>query len=165
MRSLLMIGLLVAWSTTACAQVSSEEVAGEALPPAIVITPELVEAHQAYQLAQMRWQQYRFVDLPRQRQLLNDQLRFGEEQLKVLRRRNRDYRPFLRVGEYSPVRTAAEDNRLALLAVEQDVRRLRLERINLMRFSRHDARQYQLDVLRTAARVQQVMAEAERVEQ
>ena len=162
MRYLLVVGLLVGCSGSAYAQDAAEEVVGEKLPEPIVITPELVEAHQEYQLAQLRWRQYRFVDLPRQRQLLDDQLRFSEAQVRVLRRRQRDYRPFLQIGRFNAVETAAEDNRLALLAVEQDVRQLRLERINLMRFSRHHAQQYQLDVLRTAARVQQVMAAAQR---
>lgn len=164
MRYLLIVGLLVTSATTAVAQDGAEEVAGERLPAPIVITPELVAAHQAYQLAQSRWQQYRFVHLPRQRQLLDDQLRFSEAEVQVLQRRRRDFRPFLQVGRYSPVETAAEDNSLALIVAEQNVRKLRLDRINLMRYSRHDARQYQLDVLRTAARVRQVMAAAQRVE-
>ena len=164
MRYLWVVVLLAASSSPVCAQEATEEVAGKPLPAPIVITPELVEAHQAYQLAQLRWQQYRFVHLPRQRQLLDDRLHFGEAELQVLKRRQRDYRPFLQVGRYSPVETAAEDNALALLVAEQDVRKLRLDRINLMRYSRHEARQYQLDVLRTAARVRQVMAAAQRVE-
>jgi len=156
MRCLIAVGLLSAslsCSGAVYAQEASEKVVGVALPAPIVITPELVEAHQAYQLAQLRWQQYRFVDLPRQRQLLKDQLRLGESEIQVLKRRKRDYRPFLLVGQYSPVRNDAEDNQLALLAVEQQVRLLRTERINLMRYSRQNARLYQLEVLRSAARV------------
>lgn len=157
-------GLLIASLAnplTSQAHEPAEEVHGKAQPAPIVITPELIEAHQAYQLAQLRWQQYRFQEIPRQRQLLDNQVRLGESELRVLRRRVRDYRPFLQVGRYSPVRTAAENDRLALQAVEQQVKLLRTERINQMRFSRQHNQLYQLDVLRTAARVLQLSAEAQ----
>ena len=139
----------------------AEQVAGEAVANPVVITPELVEAHHAYQLAQLRWQQYRFVELPRQRQLLDAQVRLGESEAKVVKRRLRDYRPFLQVGRYSPVRPAAENDSLALQAAEQQLKLLKNERINLMRYSRQNAQLYQLDVLRTAARVREVLADAQ----
>ena len=153
----------VSTSVVRAAEVS-EEVAGGALPAPIVVTPELVEAHHAYQLAQLRLQQYRFVELPRQRQLLDGQVQLSESGIRVLRRRLRDYRPFLQVGRYSPVRTAAENDRLALEAAELELKLLRTERINLMRFSRQQSQLRQLEVLRTAIRVQQLMAVAETVE-
>lgn len=155
--------LLVCCTTPLVAQEAetSEQVSGEKLPSPMVVTPELIEAHHAYQLAQLRLQQYRFVELPRQRQLLNNQVRQSEAEIRVLRRRVRDYRPFLQVGRYSPARTAAENDRLALLAVEQQLKLLRTERINLMRYSRQNSQLYQLDVLRTAARVLELSAAAQ----
>ena len=123
----------------------------------VVVTPELIEAHHAYQLAQLRWQQYRFVELPRQRRFLDDQVRLSESAIRVLERRLRDYRPLLLAGRYSPVRTAAENDRLTLQSTKQALRQLKTERINLMRYSRQNAQLYRLDVLRHAARVRQVM--------
>jgi len=165
MRCLLLtVGLLIAsLSCDAVVQADQapEQVTGETLPAPIVITAELVEAHHAFQLAQLRWQKYRFVELPRQRQLLDDQVRLAESEVRVLRRRLRDYRPFLQVGRYSPVRTAAENNRLSLQAVEQNARQLKNEQINLMRYSWQNSQLYQLDVLRTAARVRAIMTAAQ----
>ncbi len=142
----------------------TEDVVGAVVAAPIVITPELVKAHHAYQLARLRWQQYRFVELPRQRQLLDNEVRLNESEIHVLRRRLRDYRPFLQVGRYSPVRTAAENDRLALQATEQQLRLLKNERINLMRYSRQNGELYQLDVLRTAQRVRQLVAQAGQAE-
>ncbi|NOZ38753.1 MAG: hypothetical protein GXP24_00830 [Planctomycetes bacterium] len=158
--SILAIGLFTSWLAYSAAAYA-EEVASETTSAPITITPELVEAHHAYQLAQLRWQRYRFAELPRQRQRLDDQVRLLESELQVLKRRLRDYRPFLQVGRYSPVRTAAENNRLALQATEQQLKLLKHERIHLMRFSHQNTRLYQLDVLRTAARVRQIVAEAQ----
>lgn len=157
MRTMLWaVGLLIALLVTPVVQAAEEKpepVAGEPLPAPIVLTPELIEAHHDYQLAQLRLQKYRFQELPRQRQLLDQQVRLAESELRLLRRRVRDYRPFLQVGRYSPARTAAENDRLALLTVEQELELLRTERINLMRFSRQNRQLYELDVLRTAAKV------------
>ncbi len=158
--SILTVGLLTSWlaySAATCA----EEVSNETVASSITITPELVEAHHAYQLAQLRWQQYRFAELPRQRQLLSGQVSLLESELQVLKRRLRDYRPFLQVGRYSPVRTAAENDRLALQTAEQQLKLLKHERINLLRFSRQNSQLKQLDVLRAAARVRQIVAEAQ----
>lgn len=157
----LFIASVVAPLTAQAEQVEAEAVQGEALPAPIVLTPELIEAHHAYQLAQLRWQQYRFQELPQKRQLLDQQIRSSEAAITVLKRRIRDYRPFLQVGRYSPVRTAAENDRLALLTVEQELKLLRTQRINLMWFQRQNGELYQLDVLRTASRVLQLSAEAQ----
>ena len=162
---LLVVGLLVAFPFAIQADELSETVVGEAASAPIArtpkLTPELVEAHHAYQLAQLRWQQYRFVELPRQRQLLDGQVRLLGSELSVLKRRLRDYRPFLLTGRYSPVLTSVENNRLALQATEQQLKLLKNEQLNLMRYSRQNAQLYQLDVLRTAARVRQIVAEAQ----
>ena len=167
MRTLILsaglLGLLLTHSLSASAQETPEVVVGEVIATPIaaqlVITPELIEAHHAHQLALLRWQQYRFVELPRQRQLLDGQARMLDSHISVLRRRQRDYRPFLRVGDYSPVRTAAENNGLALQSTELQRKLLKDEQINLMRYSRQNGQLYQLDVKRTAARVRQIVAE------
>ncbi len=158
MRSLLFgLGLMIVSLPQSSAVGSEEEVATAPLPPAVVITPELVEAHYQFQLAQLRLQQYRHVELPRYRKLLDSQVRLSESEIQVLQRRVRDYRPFLQVGRYSPVRTAAENDRLALQATEAQLQQLRDQRLNLMRYSRQQSQLYQLEVLRAAARIQQVM--------
>jgi len=141
---------------------TDENVVGEIVAQPILVTHELAEAYRGYQLAQLRWQQYRFVDLPRQRQQLDGQVRLLEAEIQVLRRRARDYRPFLQVGRYSPVRTAAENDRLSLLATEQALRFARDEQTNLMRYSRQTAQWFQLEVLRAATEVKQQLAKAYR---
>ncbi len=138
----------------------SEPVAAPIATP-IEITPELIEAHYAYQVALLRLQQYRFVQLPRQRQMLAGQSRLLDSEISILKRRQRDYRPSLRAGRHSPVRTDAENNRLVLQATEQQLKLLKNDRINLMRYSRQNAQLYQLDVLRTAAHVRQLVAKAQ----
>lgn len=159
--AVLFVASVAAPQSSQAEEVETEVVQGEALPAPIVLTPELIEAHHAYQFAQLRWQQYRFQELPQKRQLLDQQIRSSEAAIQVLKRRIRDYRPFLQVGRYSPVRTAAENDRLALLTVEQELKLLRTQRINLMRFQRQNSQLYQLDVLRTASRVLQLSAEAQ----
>jgi hypothetical protein len=153
----LLVTLLAVSAVRAAETVQAVAVPAES-PAVVVWTPELVEAHQAYRLAQLRWQQYRFVELPQQRQLLDSRVRMSESEIRVLRRRLRDYRPFLQVGSYSPARTAAENDRLALQAMELQLRSLRNERIALMRYSRQTSQLYQLDVLQTALRVKQALA-------
>lgn len=153
-----MVALGFGWSAGDClAEETYELVEGVAEPAKPVITPELIEAHQAYRMAKLRLQQYRFVDLPRQRRRLDDQVRLLELEVRVLKRRLRDYRPFLQVGRYSPVRNASEDYSLVLEVAEQELRKLKNERIELMRFSRQNARIYELEVLRRAAQVRQAM--------
>ncbi len=144
----------------------SEVVAAPIATPAtsIEVTPELIEAYQAYKLAHLRWQRYRFVELPRQRQLLDSQARLADTEISILKRRQRDYQPFLLSGSYSPVRTAAENNRLALQATKQQLKLLKDERINLMRYSRQNAQLYQLDVVRAAARVRQIIAKMQKTQ-
>jgi|GEM_PF-1647141 len=142
---------------------AAEQVQGEAISGAVVITPELVQAYQAYKIAQLRWQQYRWVELPRQRQLLDHQIQQLSAQVRVFKRRVSDYRPFLQVGRYSPVRTAAENDRLTLQATEQALRQLKSERIGFVRLSRQNAQLYELDVLQSAVNVRQAMAQAPRM--
>lgn len=121
--------------------------------PQIVLTSELVAAHRAVELATLRWQQYRFATLPQQRRQLDAAVRSSEAEIQILQRRLRDYRPFLQTGRYSPVRTAAESHRLALLASEQKLAQLKEQRIALMRYTRQNAQLYQLDILQAATRL------------
>ena len=51
-----------------------------------------------------------------------------------MQRRLADYQPFLAAGDYSPVRTAAENDWLSLQAVERNWHQLRNQEIIRMRF-------------------------------
>jgi len=126
----------------------AEEVEGR-----LVITPELVEAQYALQLARLRVHEYQFVTLPATRRALDDQVQLAETEIHFLSGRLRDYEPFLRVGEYSPVRTAAESHFLSLVAAEQRLRQLQDARIDLMRLSRQQYTLYNLQVLHAMTRV------------
>ncbi len=114
---------------------------------------DLIDAHREYQAAKLRMLEYRFVTLPQQRRLLDQQAKLAEAEIAMLRGRIRDYQPFLRVGEYSPVRTAAENHQLALLAAEQQLRQTKDDRRALSRLRRQQGQLYQLDVLRAATRL------------
>lgn len=124
-----------------------------------VITPELVAAHHTLQLARLRVHEYQFVTLPAARRALDSQKRLAQAEIQILRGRLRDYRPFLRVGEYSAVRTVAESHQLSLLAAEGQLRQLQDERIALMRSSRQQYTLHNLEVLRAAARLAQLRRE------
>ncbi|NOY30427.1 MAG: hypothetical protein GXP28_09725 [Planctomycetes bacterium] len=161
MRNFLAIALLASVATLAVHSLQAEEpVVGEPVAQAAVssarsqiVTVELIQAHHEYQLAKLRMHEYRFVTLPRQRRNLAEQTKFTEAEIAVLNRRLRDYRPFLRVGEYSPVRTAAQEHRLALMDAEQQLGRLKDERLGLLRLTRQYNQLYQLDVLQAATRL------------
>lgn len=129
---------------------AEEQVAGQ-----VVITPELVEAQYALQLARAQVRDYQFVTLPATRRALDEQIELAEVEIAVLSGRLRDYRPFLRVGEYSPVRTAAESHYLALVAAEGRLRQLQDAKIDLMRSSRQQYTLYNLQVLHARTRVAQ----------
>ena len=173
MRALFFTAGLIASLSTGSAAKAAEEVVGEPVAAPIAITPEItpeitseiIEAHHAYQLALLRWQQYRFVELPRQRQMLDGQSRLLDSEISILKRRQRDYRPSLRAGRHSPLLTDAENNRLVLQVTEQRLKLLKNEQINLMRYSRQNAQLYQLDVLRAAARVRQLVAKVRQGQQ
>ncbi len=128
-----------------------------------VVTLELIQAHREYQLAKLRRHEYRFATLPRERRQLDDHVRLTEAEIAVLRRRLRDYRPFLQVGQYSPVRTAAENHQLALVGAEQRLRQLKNEQIGLLRFTRQNNQLYQLDVLHAATRLALARADLEKL--
>ena len=153
MRSLLAVAvfscLLINANVTRAEE--AEEVQGR-----LVITPELVEAHIAYKAAQARVRNYQHVVLPNARRGLNEQIRLAETEIAILNRRLRDYRPFLRVGEYSPVRTAAESNLLALRAAQGRLRQLKDDRIALMRTTRQQYDFQNLEIVRAAAHYAQV---------
>ncbi|MCG8450174.1 MAG: hypothetical protein MI725_11425 [Pirellulales bacterium] len=152
---LLLVALFVLSPYAASAQ---EPVEGEAAAesPVTVITPELVEAHYAYELAKLQLQQYRHVTLPQQRRELDEQIRLTGREIQILRRRLRDYRPFLEVDEFSPVRTAADSHELALLDAQSRYRQLRDVRINQMRYTRRNYRLLRLEVLKAATHLAEV---------
>jgi len=164
MRTLLFATFfLVSFPVVLQAEAVPEKVIEKVVPAPVVITSELALAYQDYQLAQLRWQQYRFVELPRQRQLLDGQARLLDKELQVLKRRLRDDRSFFRVGRFSPVQTAAENNRLTLQATEQQRKILKNEQIYLLRYSRQNGQLYQLEVQRTAVRLRKILTAAKKV--
>ena len=107
----------------------------------------------------MQVHEYQFVTLPAARRALDQEQRLARAEIQILSGRLRDYRPFLRVGEYSPVRTAAQSHRLSLLAAEGRLRQLRDERIALMRSRRQQSRLYNLEVLHAAAQLAEIRRE------
>lgn len=167
MRYLLtMILSATLWVSIGQSAQAEEAIVGVPVEPKIatqVVTLELIQAHQEYQLAKLRRHEYRFVTLPRERRQLDDHVRLTEAEIAVLRRRLRDYRPFLQVGQYSVVRTAAENHGLALVAAEQRLRQLKDTKIGLMRFTRQNNQLYQLDVLQAATRLALAKANFEKL--
>ena len=146
--------LLVLWFSGLSAARAEEKVEGRP-----VIAPELVAAHHALQSARQQAHEYQFVALPAARRSLDEQRRLAALEIRILRGRLRDYRPFLRVGEYSPVRTAAESHHLSLVASESRLRRLRDEQIALMRSSRQQLRIYNLEMLHAATQLADIRRE------
>lgn len=118
-----------------------------------VVTLDLIDAHREYQAAKLRMHEYRFVTLPQQRLLLDQQIKLTSAEIAVLNRRLRDYQPFLRVGDYSPVRTAAESHGLALIVAGQRLQQIKDGQRALLRLSRQQGQLYRLDVLRASTRM------------
>lgn len=129
----------------------------------IVVTPELVEAHYAHQLALARWRQFRYRDMHRERRLLDDEVQLSRAEIRVLQRRLRDYQPFLQVGRHSPARTAAENDQLALLYTQQALRQQEDARLDQIRERRQTVQLLELEVLHAALKYRQVLAEAPRI--
>jgi hypothetical protein len=152
MRSLLVVGaLLLSLSvTTVYAQ--------ETLAPAGQLTPELVDAYREYAIARQQLIRYRQVSLPLKRQAVADATQQTQLELAILNRRLADYRPFLAVGDYSPVRTAVENDFLSRNMTAQRLRQLQDVEIALMRYSGETDELYQYDVLRAAVRVRAVQS-------
>jgi len=157
MRNFLAIALFAAVATLAAPSLQAEEaIVGVPVAKAAstqIVTLELIQAHQEYQLAKLRMHEYRFVTLPRQRRNFDDQIKFAKAEIAMLQRRLRDFRPFLLVGEYSPVRTAAEEHGLALLDAKQQLGRVKDQQAGLLRLTRQRNQLYQLDVLQAATRL------------
>ncbi len=119
----------------------------------VVVSPELIEAYRDLQLAQIELRQYRFVELPRQRRWIADQITLAEVQARELNRRVQDYRPSLQFrSDNTPLRNAAENNRLELLATQQRLRQLKNQRIQLWRIGREEYRLRSLQVTLEATR-------------
>ncbi len=144
----LLIGCCLIFSSAAVHAQQLQTVAG--VQP---VTPELVDAYREYAIARQQLIHYRQVTLPLKRQMLADATQLAQLQVAVLNRRLADYRPFLAVGEYSPVRTAAENDLVARELTTQRLRQLQEEELALMRFAGESDELYQYDVLRAALRV------------
>jgi hypothetical protein len=117
------------------------------------LTPELVDAYRDYAIARQKLIYYRQVTLPMQRQMVSDATAQTKLELAVLNRRLTDYVPFLAVGDYSPVRTAAENDLMTRNLVAQRLRQLQDADLGIMRFSGESDELYQYDVLRAVVRV------------
>ncbi len=142
------VGCCLALSLSCTAVRAQENVA-----PGWRLTPELVDAYRDYALARQQLVRYRQVTLPLKRQAVADAREQTRLELAVLNRRLTDYRPFLAVGDYSPVRTAAENDYLNRNLTDQRLRQLQDDEIALLRFSGENDELYQYDVLRAALRV------------
>ncbi len=150
MRPLLLMSCLL---SIVCTLFTVEAYAAEPGVTGQIVSLELIDAHREYQAAKLQLREYRFVAIPQRRRQLDQQSKYAAAEIAVLRRRLRDYQPFLRVGDYSPVRTAAESNRLALLETEQRLQQIKDEKLALLRRSRQQSQLYQLDLLRAATRM------------
>lgn len=151
MRFLLAICLVLTLSIVCPAQ---EQVTGYAL------TPELVDAYRDYAIARQQLIYYRQVTLPMKRQMVSDATAQTKLEIAVLNRRLTDYAPFLAVGDYSPVRTAAENELLTRNLAAQRLRQLQEADLAPMRFSGENDELYQYDVLRAVVRVRAAQAAA-----
>ena len=163
MRLLFLLTIGLGLVTFASAARAEEAIEGKQVEPKVVyapITPEMIDAYRDLQVARLRMQKYRFVELPILRRQLDDEIRLVERRNFDLRGRVRDYRPIENLGRFSAIRQDMEDVQLAVLANESLLRRLKDERIGLMRTTRHSLELYQMDILRAAARVAQIRREA-----
>lgn len=120
----------------------------------VVLTPELVEAYREYAIARHQLIRYRQVTLPAKRQTISAAIDQARWEIAILNRRLRDYGPALRLGEHSPVRTAAENDFLARNLTADRLRQLEDAEIALMRFSGAADELYQYDLLRAVLQVQ-----------
>ena len=142
------LALLVSFSAPLHAE---EEVQGR-----VVITSKLVEAHMSLKAAQAQVRNYQHIVLPTARRALDEQIKLTQTEINVLSGRLRDYRQALHIGEFSPVRTAAESHLLALVDAQNRLRQLKDDRIALMRTTRQQYDMYNLEILRAAARLAEV---------
>lgn len=153
MRALLLLAVLVVCPSVYAQEPVLIDPREPQETPRLILDQQWLAAYQDYRQAYFHMQQYRHTVLPEQRRFLDEQIELTEKEIEVLRRRLRDYRPFLRVDEYSPVRTAAESYELELLAAEQSLRHLKDKRIALMRTKLATYRHYQLEALEAAQRL------------
>jgi len=149
---------LSSWcSTSSAAGVGEVGELPEPLPQTAPVAPaisvDLVDAMVEWETARQQLIEYRQITLPSKRRALDDAIRQAEAELRIVNRRIRDYRPFLRVGDYSAVRLDAEYADMGRMEIEQELRELREARIHLMRFSHQTDQLYQLELLRAALRV------------
>lgn len=134
--------------------VRAQEVVGQGVP----LSLELVDAYRDYAIARQQLVRYRQVTLPMKRQAAADAIDQTQFEIAVLNRRLRDYVPVLRLGEFTPVQTAAENDLLTRNLAVQRLRQLQDDEIALVRFSGESDELYQYDVLRAALRVRMARA-------
>ncbi len=124
----------------------------------VTLTPELVNAYHELAIARQRLIYHRQVSLPQQQRALEDASRLSAAQILVLRRRLVDYEPFLAVGDYSAVRSAAEYDWLSLLSEQRKLRELREQELAEMQFRGEKDDLYVYDILRAAMRIRAAYA-------
>jgi hypothetical protein len=134
--------------------VRAQQLVGQGVP----LTLELVDAYREYAIARQQLIRYRQVIQPMKRQAASDAIDQTRLEIAVLNRRLRDYDPVLRLGEYSLVRTAAENDFLSRNLAIHRLQQLQDEDIVLMRFSGETDELYQYDVLRAALRMRMAQA-------
>ena len=144
---------------------------GEPLPPPLPPAPPRAEAPQisvaptlsylqlakAYRSAQ-RLHQYRYRVYPEQVRQLEDAIDLTQAEAAVLADRLRHYRQFATFGNDSSAYTGAQDTRLALLAVDQRLRRLERARDGLSRERRSTLLLLQLEHLELLEELRQQQA-------
>jgi hypothetical protein len=132
--------------------------AQEEVQAGVLLTQELVDAYREYAIARQQLIRYRQVILPMKRQAAADAVEQTRLEIAVLNRRLRDYDPVLRLGEFTPVQTAAENDLMTRNLAVQRLRQLQDDDMALMRFSGETEELYQYDVLRAALRVRLAQA-------
>ena len=133
-------------------QAAQEEIAA----PTVVSQDEWINAIQALRQSRLRLNQQRFVRQPLQRRFLEDDIQLLEAEIAVLATRVENYRPMRSFGELSPSYTAELNDRLALLAAQQDLARLRDQRSAVLRLQREEIALQKFDVLRDAVRLREL---------
>ncbi len=149
----LVVGFCIASFSTGAVDIYAQQSNAARSSTLRVVSPQLIEVYRSWQLAQIELRQYRFVELPRQRRWLDDQITLAEVQARELHRRVQDYRPALQFrSDNTPIRNAAENYRLELLATQQHLQRLKNQRIQLWRIAREEYRIRSLQVTVEATR-------------
>lgn len=148
-------GLVIVLSSGLAGSCLAQSVDCGSCPPSDV---EVLAAYLDYATARQNLIEYRQITVPQQRQRVADASEIAAAQIRSLERRLADYRPVLAVGEFSPVRNAAENDALALKVVQQNLRQLQDARIAQMRYAGNADRLYQQQLLLATYRLQSLLA-------